>query len=159
FAAQDLEYFDHFECITDVAAERLVHIGDEGRHLFPHALAGFDHEFCEVDGVFFLLHECARAGFDVEHQRIDALREFFAHDGSADEEWALNGSGDVAQCVELAVGRSNLSRLPDHRAPTSFEDFAESRDGQIHVEAGNRFKLVERTARVPESTAADHGHD
>ena len=51
----------HFHRVADHAAERLIHVRDERNHLLAHALAGFDHQFGEEDGVFFFLHKRARS--------------------------------------------------------------------------------------------------
>ena len=78
-------------------------------------------------GVRALLHERAVAGLDVEHERVDALGHFLAHDRGADQEGALDGGGHVAQRVELLVGRRDFGRLSDQRAAARFEHAAEFR--------------------------------
>src|ERR1700677_2151352 len=113
----------------------------------------------EGPDVLIFFHERSAAGLDVKNQRIDSLRQFLAHDGSTDQIWTLDRSGDVAQRVELSVRGSNFGSLANHGAAAGFKNAAEFRDRQIHVEAGDGLKLVERAASMAESAAADHGHD
>ena len=126
----------------------MIHVGNQRGHLLAHALAGFHHQLGQVRGILLVLHEGAGTGFYVENQSVDALGELLAHDGRANQEWALDGAGDVAQRVELSIGRSNLGGLADHGAAAGFQNSTELRDRQIHVEAGDCFKLVERAAGV-----------
>ena len=54
---------------------------------------------------------------DVEHERAGALGDLLAHDRRGDQRDRLDGAGDVAQRVELAVGgRQARARLADDRA-------------------------------------------
>ena len=114
--AQNFHYFDDLERVADHVAQRLIHVGDHRDDLFTHALAGLDHELGEEGSVFLVFHERARAGFHVEHERIDSFRQFLAHDGRADQVWTLDRAGDVAEGVEFAIGGSDLGGLADHGA-------------------------------------------
>src|SRR5207244_9941253 len=60
-----------------------------------------------------VFHESAVAAFDIEHERLNAFGDLFAHDGSRDERDALHRGGNVAQRVEQFVGRCNFLGLPD----------------------------------------------
>ena len=66
----------------------------------------------------------------------------------------VDGRGDVAERVELLVGRDEVGGLADDREP----DLAHLRDEllgrQLDAEAGDRLELVERAAGVAEPAAA-----
>ena len=111
-------------------AQRLIHVGDQRDDLLAHTLAGFDHQFGEKDGVLFVLHEGARAGLDIEHQRVDSFRQLLAHDRGADQVRTLHRAGDVAQRVEFAIGGRDFGSLADHGAAAGFEHAAEIGDRQ-----------------------------
>ena len=140
------------------AAERLVHVGDEGDNFFAHALACFDHDFGKDDGIFFALHEGAGAGFNVENERVDAFGEFLAHDGGADEADIFDGGCGVAKRVDFFVGRSDFRGLADEAHAAFLEHAAELFERKIYVEAGDGFEFIERAAGVTETAAADHGN-
>ena len=57
----------------------------------------------EGEGVLLFLHERAFPEFHIEHERIDALGEFFAHDAGTDERDALDGAGETLS-VDLVRG-------------------------------------------------------
>ncbi len=158
FAVEDFDAFLDFERVADFAAQRLLHVGDERDDFFAHAHAGFDHQLGEIFGVFLLFHERAVAGFYVEHQRVNSLRHFFAHDGGGDQVGAFDCGGDVAQGVELFIGGRDFGGLADQGAMSQRERAAEFCELQIYVEAGDGFQFVERAAGVAEAAAADHGH-
>ena len=56
------------------------------------------------------LHEGAAPHLDVEHQPVDPLGQLLRHDRGGDERDRLDRGGDVAQRVELAVGRGDAGR-------------------------------------------------
>src|SRR4051812_11684775 len=91
-APQHFHDLHYFQRVADHPAERLIHVRDQCDHMLPHALAGFHHEFSKERRIFFIFHERARAGLHIEHERVDALSEFLAHDGRADEIRPLYGA-------------------------------------------------------------------
>src|SRR6185312_5592891 len=112
-AIQDVDALGDFVSVTGGAAEGLVHIGDQGDDFFAHAPAGFYHDFSEIGGVFFALHERARADFDVEDESVDTLGKLFAHDGATDEADVFHGAGGVTQGINLFVRGSDFPGLAD----------------------------------------------
>jgi len=156
-ALEDFDGFDNFIGVAGHAAERLVHGGEQGDALFAHAASGVDHDFGKADGIFFLGHEGAGAGFDVEHERIDALGELLAHDRGANEADVFNGGGDVTQGVDFLVSGGDFGSLADETEAALFEDAAEIGEREGSVKAGNGFKFVQGAAGVAEAAAADHG--
>ncbi len=72
---------------------------------------------------------------------------------------ALDGSSDIAQSVEFAVGGSDLGSLANHGAAAGSENAAKLGKRKVHVESGNGFQFVERAAGMSEAAAADHGND
>ncbi len=109
-----------------------------------------------------------RADFDVEHQRAGALGELLAHDRAGDQRQRLDGAGDVAQRVDLAVGRRQLAGGEDRRADVGKAVARICAFDRFGGEARNRLELVQRAAGVPEAAAGrlrhrraaggDHGH-
>ena len=92
--------------------------------------------------------------------RTRALRdfgEFLAHDAGGDEEGGFDGAGVVAEGVEDAVGGDDGGGLADEGGSALFEGVAQLGEGELGVEAGDGFELVECAAGVAEGAAADHG--
>ena len=66
----------------------------------------------QLAGAVHVLHERAGADLDVQHQRAGALGDLLAHDRAGDQRDGLDRAGDVAQRVELLVGRGEARRRP-----------------------------------------------
>src|SRR5215831_2576886 len=147
-----------FERVADGVAERLVHVRDQRLDLLIHAPADADHRLRQASRVDLFLHECAATDFDIQHQRVDTLRQFLRHDRRGDERDRLDGGGDVAQGVEFAVGGSEMVALADEGEPDLGELIAKFVDGEIGAEARNRFEFVQRAAGVAERASGHHGH-
>ena len=129
------EHLDDLEGVAHGAAERLIHVRDQRNHALAHARARLDQKIGKMRGILFALHECARAHFHVQHKRVDPLRQLLAHDRAANQGRAFHRGGDVAQGVQLLIGRSDLGRLADERAAANAEHAAEVRERQIHAES------------------------
>src|ERR1019366_1146336 len=119
---------------------------------------GFDHEFCEKNGVLFFFHERARTGLYIQHERIRTLGKLLAHDGCADQIRTFYRSSHVAQGVEFAIGGSDFLGLTDHRRATGLEHAMELGHRKSHAEARNGFELVERSTSMAQPAPADHRH-
>ena len=124
--AQHIEALLDLERVADAQPQRLVHVGDQRDHFLAHSLAGFNHQLGQKRGVFLGLHERARARFHVQHQPVDALGQLLAHDRGANQVGAFDRAGNVAQRIELAVGRSDFGRLADHGAAARAQHFAKA---------------------------------
>ncbi len=61
-------------------------------------------------------HERARAGLDVEHQRVEALGQLLGQDRGHDQRDRLDRAGGVADGVQAAVGGREVGGLADDRA-------------------------------------------
>jgi hypothetical protein len=157
-AAQRLDALERLERVPDVRAERLIHVRDQRRHALAEAASDLDHALRERLAVRERLQERAVAGLDVEHQRVGALGHLLAHDRAGDQRQALDRAGHVAQRVELAVGRRDLGRLPDHAEPALLDHAPELGERQVHAKTGDRLQLVERAAGVAEPAPGDHRH-
>ena len=108
---QRLDRLDHFERVADVAAERRVHRGDERLGAHAGRLADRDQRLGEraatPRGVFMnapvpVLTSSTRPPMP------SAI--FLLMIDARDERDALDRAGDVAQRVELPVGRRDLAR-------------------------------------------------
>src|SRR5690606_8019019 len=84
--------------------------------------------------------------------------DLLRHDRAGDEGDRLHGRGDVAQRVELAVGRCDVAAGAGDDPADVGEDLAVAVGGQHGLEAGDRLELVERPARVAETPAGQLGH-
>ena len=83
----------------------------------PWAAPELHHHLGQLAGLARLLHERAAAHLHVEHERLGALGDLLRHDRAGDERDRLDRAGDVAQRVELAVGRRQVGAgRVDHRA-------------------------------------------
>src|SRR6266849_6287525 len=111
---------------------------------FLESLAGGNHGFGEAPAIFLFLHEGAGARLHVEDQRVDPLGKLLAHDRGADQADILDRRSNIAQRVDLLVGRSNLRGLPDQAHAAFAQNAAKFVQRQIHVEARNRFQLIQR---------------
>ena len=116
-----------------------VHGGEEGDGAGAGEGAGLDHEVGEVLGVVVVAHEGAAAGFYVEDEGVEVFGELFAHDAGGDEVGGLDGAGVVAEGVEDAVGGDEGGGLADEGGSALLEDFGESGEGELGVEAGDGF--------------------
>ena len=87
-------------------------------------------------------------GLYVEHERVGALGQFFAHDRSADQIWALDRASHIAQRVKFAIGGRDLLRLADHAPSAGLQDAMKFGDRKTHAKSGNRFELIERAPGV-----------
>src|SRR5579864_3336525 len=157
-ASQDFHNLDHFQRVANHLPERLVHVGDQRNDLLSHALARLHHEFSQESRILFALHESTGACLHIEHECIDALREFLAHDGCANKIRTLDSSGYIAQRVKFSIRWRDFCRLADHGTPAGFQHSSEFGDRQVHIESWDRLELVERPASVAETSTADHWH-
>ena len=83
----------------------------------PGVGAERDHRAGELARAVDVAHERARAELHVEHERVGALGDLLRHDARGDERDRLDRAGDVAQRVELLVGRGEArAGGADHRA-------------------------------------------
>ncbi len=155
-ATQDFAGFDDFEAVADVCAEGLAHIGEQGDHLFVHVESDGYELLCEFAGFVDIFHKSAVAEFDVEDEAVDIFREFFAHDARRDQGDGFDGGGDIAQCVEFAVGGNEVAGLTGHDEAAGLKDLLKAFGGEVGGEAGDGFEFIEGSARVSESASTDH---
>ena len=116
-AVQHLERLAHLERVARRQPQRGLHVGEQRDRRDAVVAAEGDHRLGELPGARDVLHERAGADLDVQHERAGALGDLLAHDRARDERDRLDGAGDVAQGVELLVGRGQVvARRADHRA-------------------------------------------
>ena len=73
--------FLNLNSVANALPQGLIHIRDECDGFLAHSAPGLDHQVCKECRVLIRFHERAGASFYVEHQAIDSLRQFLAHDG------------------------------------------------------------------------------
>src|SRR6202011_3165756 len=139
--AHNVDALPYFDPVAGEAPEGLVHGGEQRHGAGSGEGAGLDHEVGEVAGVVVGLHECSAAGLDVENEGVEGLGEFLAH----------NAGGD-------AVGGDEGGGLADEGGSAGLEGIEELLEGELGVEAGDGFEVVQGAAGVTERTTADHGH-
>src|SRR6266849_7617351 len=153
---EDFDALDDFIRMPGHAPERLVHVRDQRDHFLAHALPRLHHDFRESNGVFFLFHERAGTRFYIQDQRVNALGEFLAHNGSADQADVLNRRSHITKRIDFLVRRRDFRGLPDQAHAAFAEHAAAFFEREIDVESGNGFQFVERSAGVAEPAPADH---
>ena len=95
----------------------------------PGALGHLDQRLGELLGVLAARHERARAGLDVEHERVEALGELLGQDRGDDQRDRLDRAGGVADRVQAAVGGREVGGLADDRAAGLAHDAADHLGG------------------------------
>src|SRR5258707_673965 len=102
-----------------------------------------------------VLHEGSRTHLHIEHQRIDPLRELFAHDRAGDQGNTVDRAGDVAQRVQFLVrGRQGIC-LADQAGTDVPNEPSKFPGGKIDLKTGNRLELVPRAAVMSQATAGN----
>ena len=124
----------------------------------PGALGHLDQRLGELLGVLAARHERARAGLDVEHERVEALGQLLGQDRGHDQRDRLDRAGGVADGVQAAVGGRQVGGLADDRAAGLAHDAADHLGGGDRLVAGDAVELVQRAAGVAEAAAGDHRH-
>ena len=103
---QDLDRLDHLAGVAHLAAQRLVHVGEQRPHRGAVGAPDADHGLGQGAGLRRLLHEGPPAHLHVEDQAVEALGQLLGHDRRGDQRDRLHRAGGVAQGVEAAVGRA-----------------------------------------------------
>jgi hypothetical protein len=140
--------------VADGVAERLVHVGEQADDVAAGAPAEIQHRLRQSPRALDRLHECAVADLDVEHDRVGAGGDLLRHDARRDQLDAVDRRSDVAQRVQLLVGRDEIGRRADDRQSDVAHLSDEFAEAELDAEAGNRFQLVERATGVTEPAAA-----
>src|SRR5579864_1201721 len=157
-ASQNFHDLDHFKRVANHLPEWLIHVRNQRDDLLSHALARLHHKFSEESRILFALHEGTGACLHIEHERVDALGEFLAHDRCANQIRTLDRSGYVAQRVEFSIRWRDFCSLSDHGTPAGFQNSSEFGDRQVHIKSWNGLKFVESAAGVAQTSPADHWH-
>ncbi len=153
-AAHRVACLSNLEGVADRGSERLVHVGQQARHLAPGLAADRDHRLGKVPRIVDRLHERAVADLDVEHDRLRTGSELLRHDRGGDQRGLIDRRRHVAQPVQQLVGRHEVGGLPDDRHPDLAYLSDELVQRQLGTESRDRLELVERPARVAEPTTA-----
>ena len=144
---QHLDRLAHLERIAGGQAQRRLHVGQQGHGPDAGVRAESHHRLGELTRLAELLHEGPGPDLDVEHERTGALGDLLAHDRRGDERHARDGARDVAQRIELLVGR----REPAAGRTDDGADVLELRQhlgvGQRGPPPRDRLELVERARR------------
>ena len=161
-----LDGLANLERVSDSAAERLIHVGQQADDLLLGPPAEIDHLLGKYTGIVQRLHERAVADLDVEHDRVGAARELLRHDRRGDQRDDVDGRRHVPERVEQLVRGYEISGLADDREADLLHLRDELVDRQLDAVAGDRLELVQRPTRVPEPAAAHlperdaaRGHD
>ena len=157
-AREHLDRLAHLVRVADGEPEGRVHVGEQCRRRDARVGAELDHRARELAGLVDVAHEGAGAELHIEHQRVGALRDLLRHDARGDQRDRLDGAGDIAQRVELLVGR----REAGAGGADDGSDVAELVEQLLVRErrppAGDGLELVERSAGVAEAAARELRH-
>src|SRR5206468_6961778 len=132
--------------VTDRTTERFIHRAEQMRDLYAHQLPQLRRRISELFGFFARLYESTAPKLHVEHEPIETLREFFAHDACHDQRLGRDRSRHVAQSIKLPVGRTDVRGLSDHENADAFELSECPAFVNIDIESGNALEFIERTA-------------
>jgi len=156
FTGKDVEALLNFESVTNLLAERLIHVSLERDNFLAVPFADFDHGAAEFERSIPGPHECAGAPLHIEHEASDILGQLLRHDAGDDEWEAGDGGGHVAQCVELLVGRRDFRSLAGNRAADGVGHANEFVEREAGPKAGDAFEFVECSAGGAETATGDH---
>ena len=115
-ARQVVDRLAHLERVARRRPQHLVHVGDQRDRVQPGAARDLDQRLGQLLRVLAGGHERARAGLDVEHQRVEALGQLLGQDRGHDQRDRLDRAGGVADRVQAAVGGREVRGLADDRA-------------------------------------------
>ena len=149
----DLDALSHFKRVSDLPAERLIHVGLQRHHLLAVTLADFDHGAAEFERGFPGAHERAGPPLHIQHKAVDVFGELLAHDAGHDERQARHRRGHIAECVEFLVGGRDFRRRADHAAADFIGDTAKFIQRKVRAKAINAFQFIERAAGWAEAAA------
>ena len=158
--AQGAAGFGHFQGVADGAAQRLVHIGDQGDHIAPGGAPDGHHFLGQLARLGVFGGEGAAAHFDIQHDALGAAGQLLAHDAGGNQGDAVDRRRHVTQGVELAIGRREVGTLSGEGESDLFYLRAHLRHAELVTETGDRFDLIQGAAGVAEAAAAhlDDGH-
>src|SRR5262249_39090984 len=140
----------HLEGVADSAPQWAGHRRQQRDRAYLVRGAQLDHGGGQLTGLVDRLHEGAGTDLHVEYERRRPLGDLLAHDGARDQRDGLDGTGDVAQRVQLAVGGcETLAGRTDRRADVA-QLAEELLVAQVDPEAGDGLQLVQRATGVPE---------
>src|SRR6185437_5100928 len=157
-AAQKLDRLPYLHRVAARVAERTDHRRDERYHRTAAIGAQLDHRLRQLDLAIQLGEKRTAPAFDVEYETCQTLCELLAHYAGRDQRYRLDSSGCVAERVQLPVRRGDLTGLPDERAADAVELRTCGGKRQVGPKSGDRFQLVQRTARVTEPAPRHHRH-
>ena len=121
---------------------------DERRHLLARAFPDLHHHGRELPALVQRFHEGSASGLDVEHDAVVIRGEFLPHDARDNQRYAFNSCRNVAQRIQLFVGRRKFGILADDCKPVPVDDLDHFLDGNVRTESLDGFQLVDRTAGV-----------
>ena len=121
----------------------------------PQPAASARHALRQRPRVLRGLHERPGSRLHVEEDQVRLDRELLRHHAGGDQRDRRDRRRRVAQRVERAVGRHEVRRLRRDRAPHLLHLPTDVLRREIRPQPGDRLELVERPARVPESTTRE----
>ncbi|MNS91468.1 hypothetical protein D3C72_1255610 [compost metagenome] len=143
---QRINRFLHFQGVPDGEAQRLTHIGDNRHRSAADIIPNADHGMSECLGILGGLHKCACSSLHIKHDRIRACCNLLAHNGACDQRNRVNRSRNIPQCIQLLVRRRDITGLTNYGNLVIIHEIREFFLRNLHVEALNSFKLVNRTS-------------
>ena len=149
-AGQYLQRFLDLDGVANGAAQRCLHVRQQRARHQPLLGAQLHHRAGQFAGLRLGRQERPAADLAVEHQRPGALGDLLAHHGAGDQRQRFGGGGDIAQRIDLPVGRGQLACREDRR-PEVAKLLPDLGFGDLGGETRDGLQLVEGSAGVPEA--------
>ena len=141
-AAQAIDALLHLQPVPDRATERLIHPCDIRDGPLPERLADLNQCVRKCFRVVERGHKRAGPGFYVQHERIDPLGEFLAHNARSDQRDALDRRGHIPKCIQSFVRRGDLLGLPYHHHLLPAQNLPVAIQRNIYLKPRNRLQFV-----------------
>ncbi|MNN46819.1 hypothetical protein D3C81_1612160 [compost metagenome] len=107
----------------------------------------------ECLGIIGCFHKCACSSLHIKHDGIRACCNLLAHYGACDQRNRINRSRNIPQSIQLLVCRCDVAGLSNHGNLVIIHEIREFFLRNLHVEALNGFKLVNRTSGMSKPAA------
>ena len=156
FALQIFDSFGHFERIADGCAQNLIHIGQNCGGSGSGQIGNPGYAAGKFAGRIQVGHESAVAAFQVHNQAIESGGKFFGKNRGGYQRYGFNRAANVAQGIDLFVGRCQVAGLSDNGAADVFNRLGEQFVAGESLVPGNGIKLVQGAAGVAKTAAGNH---
>ena len=146
------------QSISDISAQRTVHIGDQGDDFPSHVRADIHHLPGQHDGIVQRLHKCAASRLHIQKNAVGTGGDLLGHDAGRNQGNIIHRGSYVPERIQLLIRRRQVPRLSGHGDTDLFHHIEEFRLVQRRCEARYGLQLIQSTARVSQSSAGKLRH-